>query len=447
MAIDFLMESFEKNKGKEAIVWKDQSFTYRWLRDRILHWQELVRSREITPGTAVCLEGDFSPNAVALFLALAEAEAILVPLTGAAEAKKNEFREIAEGEITFLLNEHDEVDIRKGNRREKNEYYRRLMELRSPGLILFSSGSTGKSKAAVHNLSKVLEKFRVSRPPLRTLSFLLYDHMGGLNTMLHTLSNGGCLVTVQDRSPQNVLRAVERHKVELLPASPTFLNLMLLSEGYKKHDLGSLRIISYGTEPMPQSTLDRLNDVFPEIRLQQTYGLSELGVTRSKSRDSRSLWFRIGGEGFQTRVVNGMLEIKAESAMLGYLNAPSPFTQDGWFPTGDVVEVEGDYLRILGRKSEFINVGGEKVFPTEVESVLQSMEGVEEAVVTGRKNPITGQIVSARVRLNTQESLSDFRKRMRLFCKEKLANFKIPQEVRLVESKMYGERFKKIRIE
>jgi acyl-coenzyme A synthetase/AMP-(fatty) acid ligase len=163
--------------------------------------------------------------------------------------------------------------------------------------------------------------------------------------MLYTLSNHGCLVTVQDRTADGVLTAVERHRVELLPTSPTFLNMVLMSEAYARHDLSSLRTVTYGTEPMPESTLRRLHALFPDLQLVQTYGLSEVGILRSKSKSSDSLWVKIGGEGFETRVVQGILEIKARSSMLGYLNAPSPFTADGWFVTGDEVEVDGEYLR------------------------------------------------------------------------------------------------------
>jgi acyl-CoA synthetase (AMP-forming)/AMP-acid ligase II len=140
-----------------------------------------------------------------------------------------------------------------------------------------------------------------------------------------------------------------------------------------------------------------------------------------------------------------LLEIKAKSAMLGYLNAPSPFTEDGWFKTGDAVEVDGEYIKILGRKSELINVGGEKVYPAEVESVIQLMDGVEDVAVRGEPHPITGNLVYARVKLSTDEALPSFRKRMHEFCKDKLARFMIPQKVELVERTMHGERFKKMR--
>ncbi|MGH7466336.1 MAG: ANL family adenylate-forming protein, partial [Longimicrobiales bacterium] len=203
--------------------------------------------------------------------------------------------------------------------------------------------------------------------------------------------------------------------------------------------------VTYGTEVMPQSTLERFHALLPAVKMQQTYGLSEVGILRSKSRSSDSLWVKVGGEGFETRIVDGMLEIKAKSAMLGYLNAPSPFTADGWFITGDAVEVDGEWLKILGRKSELINVGGEKVYPAEVESVLQLMEGVEDVAVAGQPHPITGHIVFARVRLSTNETLAEFRNRMRTFCQDKLARFAIPQKVELVDTSLHGERFKKMR--
>lgn len=196
---------------------------------------------------------------------------------------------------------------------------------------------------------------------------------------------------------------------------------------------------------MPPGTLERLNRIFPDVRLQQTYGLSEVGILRSKSKSNDSLWVRIGGEGFETRVVDGVLEIKAHSAMLGYLNAPSPFTEDGWFNTGDAVEVDGEYFRFLGRTSDLINVGGEKVYPAEVESVLEEMPGVDECVVSGQKNPIVGQIVMARVKLSTEESTDEFVSRMWEYCGERLQRFKIPQKVAISHEAVHSGRFKKLR--
>jgi long-chain acyl-CoA synthetase len=445
MFINFLRDRFSQCAASEAIVWKSQSYSYAWLADRVDLWQQFLSEQNVDSGTVVILEADFSPNAVALFLALAETGCVLVPLTSAVAAKRDEFIEIAEGEVSISISSGDEVELTRFDRTATHPLYADLRAAGHPGLVIFSSGSTGTSKAAVHDVVPLLDKFRTPRHALRTISFLLYDHIGGINTMLYTLSNGGCLVTVQDRSPDAILAAVEQHRVELLPTSPTFLNLTLISEAWQRHDLISLQTISYGTEPMPESTLKRFNELFPGIRLLQTYGLSEVGILRSKSKSSNSLWVRLGGDGFETRIVDGTLQIKAESAMLGYLNHPSPFTADGWYDTGDRVEVDGEWMRILGRESEIINVGGEKVYPAEVESVLQELDDVADATVSGKPNPITGQMVCARVQAVGPVEKKSFVALLKSHCRRRLQAYKVPVKIELVSDSQHSARFKKIR--
>jgi acyl-coenzyme A synthetase/AMP-(fatty) acid ligase len=447
MFIDFLFDVFRENAESKAIIWHDQSFTYGELLDRTNHWRSYLRENRIATGTVTAVEADFSPNAIALMLALIENGCIAVPLTASVAAKKAAFMAIAEVEALLELNAHDEARLTCFERPASHELLQRLRKRGHPGLILFSSGSTGESKAAVHDIVGILGKFKVRRHARRAITFLLYDHIGGFNTMLYQLSNAGCIVTVQNRDPDSVLRAVERHKVELLPTSPTFINLVLLSEAYRRYDLSCLKIVTYGTEPMPESTLRRFHQALPHIQLQQTYGLSEVGILRSKSRSSDSLWVKLGGEGFQIRVVDEILQIKAESAMLGYLNAPSPFTDDGWFDTGDKVEVDGDYFRILGRQSEIINIGGQKVYPAQVESVVQEMREVAEVSVYGEKNAIMGQIVCATIRLRESRDARQFHRELRQFCGQRLQEFQIPVRVRLVENALHGERFKRNRCE
>lgn len=442
--ISFLREIFAASRDTDAIVWQDRPWTYGWLLDRLDDWQQRLEAAAIPRGAVVSIEADFSPDGVALFLALLERRCVIVPLTSAVERQKPEFIQIAMIETRFV---EDGVSISIEHTPEKtaHAHYDTLRERGHPGLVLFSSGSTGKSKAAVHDLSLLLEKFKTPRKSQRAITFLLYDHIGGVNTMLYTLSNAGCMVTVPDRAPDTVLAAIAKHHVDLLPTSPTFVNLILLSQAWQRHDISTLRTVTYGTEPMPESTLKRFHELFPRITLQQTYGLSEVGILRSKSKSSDSLWMKIGGEGFETRIVDGMLQIKAQSAMLGYLNAQSLFTNDGWFLTGDAVEVDGDYIRILGRKSEMINVGGEKVYPAEVESVLLQMPGVVDAAVRGEPNPITGSIVVARVNLETHEEPAEFKKRMRAFCRDLLSPYKIPARIEIADSEQYSSRFKKMR--
>jgi acyl-CoA synthetase (AMP-forming)/AMP-acid ligase II len=173
-----------------------------------------------------------------------------------------------------------------------------------------------------------------------------------------------------------------------------------------------------------------------------------VGILRSQSRSSDSLWVKVGGEGFSTRILDGMLQIKAESAMLGYLNAPSPFTEDGWLITGDAVESDGDYIRILGRSTEIINVGGEKVYPAEVESVLQERDDVAEVTVYGERNAITGQIVCARVTPSSEvsdDNAPSFVAELKRYSRARLKPFQVPVRILLSADPQHSARFKRIR--
>jgi acyl-coenzyme A synthetase/AMP-(fatty) acid ligase len=320
----------------------------------------------------------------------------------------------------------------------------RLVELKHPGIVLFSSGSTGTPKGVVHDCTALLEKFRRPGKQKTTLSFLLFDHIGGLDTLLNTLSSGGTLVTIHSRDPETGCAAIAAHRVHTLPTSPTFLNMLLLNGAYQRHDMSSLRLIAYGTEPMPASVLARLAEAMPQVKLLQTYGLSELGVLRTRSRDG-TLWVQFTGEGYETRIRDGILWVRARTSMLGYLNAPDRFDADGWFCTEDAVEVDGDYMRILGRTTDLINVGGRKVYPAEVEAVLLDLPNVRDVAVFGRPNPLTGQIVAARVNLVAPEALDEFKRRMRIFCKDKLPSYRVPVHIEFTDEDQFGARMKKKR--
>jgi acyl-coenzyme A synthetase/AMP-(fatty) acid ligase len=443
--IGWLLERFREEPDTLAIAHGESLATYGDLHAAVERsYDEIVRAG-VPEGAVVTLEADFHPEAVATLLALIERRAVIVPLTSSVEALKPRFRDIAQVEWCIASEDGRPLRIEATGVDADHELLKKLESERRPGLVLFSSGSTGEPKGALHDFVPLLEKFVPRRRCLRTMAFLLFDHIGGVNTMLYTMSNLGLLVVVDDRSPDNVCRAVEQHRVELLPTSPTFINLLLMSGAPERHDLSSLQLISYGTEVMPEGTLQRAHEVFPNVTLQQTYGLSEVGILRSKSRSSESLWVKVGGEGFETRVVDGLLEIKAKSAMLGYLNAPSPFTDDGWFKTGDRVEVDGEYLRILGRQSDMINVGGLKVDPVEVEDELLRLPGVVDAVVFGEPHSLMGRIVVARVRTDTDEPLPAFRARMREALASHLPRHMIPQKVILTKDPIHGERFKRMR--
>jgi len=446
MSAEFILEQIAAKTDQPALFWRGQVYRGSWLVKQVSEDVKLLKLAGIGAGSVVILEGDYSPRNVSQLLALIDLKAIMAPLLPSSLAKTPALADLVNPSFLIDGTSDGEPAVRPHEQGEIHELIRTLQERRGPGLILFTSGSTGQPKGVVHDFGRLLQKFQKPRPAMRTLNFLLFDHWGGLNTLLHCLSNNSSVVLPENRTPEHICKLIEQHEVELLPASPTFLNLLLLSKAYEGRNLSSLRLITYGSEPMPSTTLAALRNVFANVELRQTYGLIELGVLRAKSMSSDSLFVKVGGEGYDLRVIDGILQIKADAAMLGYLNAPSPFTDDGYFITGDRVEQEGEYLRFLGRDSELINVGGQKVFPAEVEAVLLQCEIVGEAVVYGQPNPVTGKIVCADVHLKGTHDETEARRTIKKFCAQRLEPFKVPVKIRFVESGLTSDRMKRLRI-
>lgn len=444
--MEWLIERFRISPKRIAFIHDGREVSYGCVVATIDNCFKHVHDAGIQRGETVGVRGDYSPEVFCMIMALCRNGSIVIPLTRSAVVEETVALALSgcEWYVEFDEATCDGVITYRGLKSD-NALLAEFSQRGTAGMVLFSSGSTGKPKGIMHDFNKVAEKFRKQRSPTVAIPFLMIDHFGGINTLLAVVSSLGTVVTVAERSVSNICAAIERYGVELLPATPSFLNLMMSSNLYKQFNLSSLKRISYGTEVMPQSTLDRLNNAFPEVLLQQTYGLSEVGVLRSQSRGDRSLWVRIGGEGFQTKIKNDLLWIKSEYAMVGYLNAPSEFDAEGWFNTQDQVEVDGEYFRIIGRVTDLINVGGQKLYPAEVENIIMQLDNVQDVAVFGEPHNLLGQIVVAKVVILQPESRESLKRRIRQVCLAQLASFKAPAKVLIAEGVLHSARQKKIR--
>lgn len=444
--MDWLIDRFSSAPERVAFIHHGISFTYGQMVASISRLESALRDEAVGPHDTIVLVADYAPDVVCMMLALARLGATVVPLTRSSVVEEEEVLAISGStrRIEFSTNGTN-WDMQNQQSSRENPLLRQLQQSGRPGLVLFSSGSTGQPKGMLHDFWRVMEKFKVQRPPVVAVPFLMLDHFGGINTVLAITSSLGTVVTTEDRRLPTICSAVEQHKVDLLPTTPSFLTMLAATDLPNRYDLSSLKRITYGTETMPQTTLDRIRDRFPDVELQQTYGLSEVGVLRSQSRPDGSLWLRIGGQGFETDVRDDVLWIRSEFRMLGYLNAPSAFDDDGWFNTQDRVEVDGEWFKILGRTTDIINVAGQKVYPAEVEDVILELPNVSDVVVKGEKHNLLGQIVVAYVAVTESEPASELRARVRTQCSSKLANYKVPAKVLIMEDDMHSPRFKKIR--
>ena len=168
--------------------------------------------------------------------------------------------------------------------------------------------------------------------------------------------------------------------------------------------------------------------------------MSELGIVRVKSEARDSLYMKVGGEGVETKVVDRILQVRSNSRMLGYLNAPSPFDAEGWYDTKDVVEVKDCYYKVTGRINDVINVGGLKFMASEVERVALEFPNVLLVKATPKPNPITGQHVELLVQPSSDGAVDKLA--LLDFLKDRLQPHMVPKRIRL-ESVAVGHRFKR----
>ena len=371
-----------KDNDQTAIIYDGKKYSYNELYIKIKEIESFIKDK-IKSGEVVAILADYSFVSIALFFALYENKNIIAPITST--SKKEIDGKVKESFSTKIINlENEKLVITNIKSEASHKIINGLQTSKCAGLILFSSGSTGTPKAMIHNLDTLVDSYGDKKQKqINMLVFLMFDHIGGINTMLNILSMNATMIIPQNRNADDICKLIEEYKIAVLPSSPTFLNLILINRSYEKYDLSSLRMITYGTETMPEGLLNRLKAVFSKVKFLQTFGTSETGIATTSSKSSNSTFMKIDDENLEYKIVDNELWLRSKTQILGYLNrSMESFTNDGWFKTGDLVELDNEgFIKIIGRNKEIINVGGQKVLPSEVESVLLGMDEIEDCLV------------------------------------------------------------------
>lgn len=443
-----LLNSFVDNEAI-AIVEKGRSISYQQLYDGIQSARQKLDQQKINKQSVIGVQSDFHITSIEYFLALLS-RGNTVALLSPQNQDVSTLVEDAKIEKIFRFDRASSITESVFEiSTENNKLLQELFDQSQPGFIIFSSGTTGKPKAILHGAEKFLFSFDNAKKKFSTLAFLLFDHIAGVDTLFYTLFSKGTLVLPSSRNPADICNLIETYHVEVLPASPSFLRLLFMSGAYEHADLSSVKIVTFGSEPMNETGLANLNAMFPHAKSIQKYGTSEFGSPRSKSREGNGLWIHMDSENCKTKVVDETLWVKSSGSMLGYLNAPQPEIVDGWMNTGDRVEVDGEWIRILGRESDIINVGGEKVYPSEVENVINELDFVEDVLVYGEENAIMGNMICARLKVDGKlpaDKQKEHRKSIRKHCLKQLEPYKIPSKVEFTQESLTSERHKKVRV-
>lgn len=447
MIEDYIIKLGKINPEQKAIILGNDILSYGELSKMIEEMYNYL-SNSIDRKKVVMIHGDYSFNAIALTFALCKLDCVIIPIVTTNKIEIEKRIEVA-GPDYIIASKDLSLVLVDDHSKEKKTLYKDLFDSDKSGLVLFSSGSTGEPKAMVHDMDNLIRTYITNKSKQLTfIVFLMFDHIGGLNTMLNVLSMGSTMIIPEKREPELIGELIQKYNVNVLPASPTFLNMMSISGVLDVYDFSSLKLVTYGTEPMAERLLRTLKEKLPRTRLVQTFGTSETGIIKTKSKSSTSLLMKFDDKNQEIRIVNNELWIRSKTRVLGYLNdSGQSFDKDGWFKTGDLVEEKEDgYYRIVGRKSEIINVGGEKVLPGEVENVILELDYIQDCVVFAKESPIVGQVVAARVVLTSDfQEIDNVKRLIRAYCREKLERYKVPAVVIVADSLEYSSRFKKKR--
>lgn len=331
-------------------------------------------------------------------------------------------------------------------------------------IVLYTGGTTGRSKGVrlshrnlVWNAMQVGLALGIRRSDV-TLTVAPMFHAAALCSNVTTLL-GGTHAYLRQFTPQNMLELVERWRIRFTTVVPTMLKMVLDDPGAARFDRSSLRVIFYGSSPMPASWMRSAIGFFPNAAFHQAYGLTEtapiltiLGDDDHRAgiaADDAAILGSAGRPlvGVEMRIVDdsgaecaagqpGEVRVRAPGVMLGYHNRPAETAevlQGGWFRTGDVGAIDGSgRLTILDRKKDLIITGGENVYSVDVEAVLARHPAVAEVAVIGVPDATLGEAVAAIVVLRPGATLTG--EELIAHCRASIGAYKAPRQVRFVEA-------------
>jgi acyl-CoA synthetase (AMP-forming)/AMP-acid ligase II len=328
--------------------------------------------------------------------------------------------------------------------------------------IMYTAGTTGRPKGVMfsHN-SRVLNSLKAIECGLNETSILatmspMYHVAGGHTMFLSCMITGATIVLSRAFIEKEFVELLEREKVTILYIVPVLIRRLInyLKSCERRYDLSSLRAIWFGAEICPEEYKRELMKMFPNVELVDMYGLTEGGplsgtrysLSRHGPRKTQSIGLPFIGSEFKVvdesgREVRpgeiGEILVRGVGVMEGYYKDPEKtrqtVTDDGWIRTGDLGTYDEDgFLYIVGRKDDMIISGGENIYPREIEDVLLKHPKVHEVAVVGVKDELWGERPVAFIVPKQGEKLSE--DEIMEFARERLAGYKRPKFVRIVDS-------------
>lgn len=465
--------------AKPAIIYKDQPVSYSQLLARVQRFAHALKKLGVKPDDKVAIMMNNCPELVIAYFACAYLGAVAVPV--------NIFYK--ERELEYLLRDSDAVALianptfaefyskieRKpplfkwlivnGSYREGLEFAK--LEAGAPAgsfkaqctegsvaEILYTSGTTGDPKGTLlthKNLffhADAIIKLLELNEKDRSLVVVPLFHGYGITVMLCSFRVGTSFVLLDPFNPTEVFEQIQKHKITFLPMVVAMYFVLTNHPDRTKYDLSSLRIGISGASAMPAQLMKEASEAF-NIKILEAWGLTECSASATMQRMNKlykegSVGLAYPGVKVEVMDENGKLlghdqvgelVVKGPLVMKGYYKKPKETAETlrgGWLHTGDMGYYDKDgYFFMVDRKKELINVGGEKVFPREVEEIMYRHPSVADAVLIPGKDAKLGEIPVAVVVPKPGATLSE--QELTDFLSSKMARFKVPRKVYILQ--------------
>jgi len=484
-----LVASAQTFPENTALRMDGQALTYAGLDDATARLAHMMTSMGIGPGDRIGLMVPNVPEFGLVFYAALRCGAVVVPMNPLLKEREIAYY-LGDSGARFLFAWHQIADVAATGAKDAgaelvaagapafatsysshppaSEVVAR--EPQDTAVILYTSGTTGRPKGAELTHAGLNRNQEITARNLLQLTpddvimgCLPLFHVFGLTCGLNAAIATGAMLTLIPRfNPDKALAVIERDRVTVFEGVPTMYAAMLGTDPASRPDVSSLRVCISGGAAMPVEVMRQFEDAFDAIVL-EGYGLSETSPVASFNhphapRKPGSIGTPV--EGVAIRLVGqdrqevasgevGEIEIRGHNVMKGYWGKPEETTatiRDGWLATGDMARADEDgYLYIVDRKKDLIIRGGYNVYPREVEEVLYEHPAVAEAAVVGIPHDSLGEEIGAAVVLKAGADASPAD--LSAFVKSRLAAYKYPRRVWLLESLPKGPTGKILRRE
>ncbi|WP_330249562.1 long-chain fatty acid--CoA ligase [Nocardia sp. NBC_00565] len=474
-----LHRAVQRDPQAIATICGDQVRTFAEHADRVARIAGALHELGVAPDDRVAVLANNSDRYIELLLAVAWADAVMVPLnTRWSPAEIDHairdcrpvvlFTDDALAATAAQLSPHGVVTVQMGDTMTNAPHLERLLahadpipDARrggaSPAGIFYTGGTTGLPKGVVLSHTNVLTSALGSAstgwfygPQDRVLHVAPLFHVAAFTSWVLGWVAGCSHVILPGFTPDAVLDAVQRHRVTATSLVPTMIGRLFADPGLTARDVTSLQRIIYGASAMPEATVRRALATLPGVEFVQAYGMTELSpvatilgpaehvpeLLRSAGRAAPHAEVRIAGpddDDLPTGAI-GEVVVRGAQVMLGYWNRPEETERalaGGWMHTGDAGYLDADgYLFVVDRIKDMIITGGENVYSAEVENALASHPAVESCAVIGLPDPDWGERVHAVVVAVAPVTEQELRDHVHTL----IAGYKTPRSVEFVDA-------------